>query len=604
MALDTALSNVIIEDNVFDYGLFATDTSLSTIPTTYGYASCIFTNSDAKITGNYFGAAINGSTQIITNGTASCIITNNTFVRGTTSIAAYINASASSGDQVITDNIFDSPTVDGFNETLVQLQSTHPGGPFVIYERNKNQTAVKQIQKSPYLMDSNHTPTINAAERATYTNDGNLGYNDAAQPSSGFFAGNFGVSSFKHQGMAMNYITPFAYETGIKLQGTFTVGHSTTSTAYGFGPTVFVGNSNNFVGYIVFGNDNKYYQIASASVTSNSVVSLTLSTTYTGTPRQVTNAVFFPASGSSSYSPLSYNLFGTFTVSGINVTASSTQSRALIPGSLISFNGDATGDIYTVQSIDTGGTNIVLTTTSGLSLSGVTATTGAALSEFNFSINLSEMLPENVQVLSTTFGVYGFSNNNFFGNTSLPIVYADYNAFITIDTDQIKYSNTLSGTFNVANGSTSVATTVSQVGILTAGSSICFASQSYAVYPIISVSPTSITLGQAYFGTANTATTGTNFNSTLADVVNYQISNGTTVGFGNNISLFIGSGQIPPSVFNTFSQYLKIDPPDFNFVAYTGVGRLLRYNLNITLLMATPGSLFFPESPLIVKYRW
>jgi hypothetical protein len=58
------------------------------------------------------------------------------------------------------------------------------------------------------------------------------------------------------------------------------------------------------------------------------------------------------------------------------------------------------------------------------------------------------------------------------------------------------------------------------------------------------------------------------------------------------------------SLFDTTTQYLKIDPGSFGFSAYTGSGRLLRYNLNITLIAATPTALFFNESPLIIEYRW
>ncbi len=58
----------------------------------------------------------------------------------------------------------------------------------------------------------------------------------------------------------------------------------------------------------------------------------------------------------------------------------------------------------------------------------------------------------------------------------------------------------LSGTFTPTNNSTSVGTSISQVGLLSSGSSIAFASQPGVFYPVASVTATTITLQIAYLG--------------------------------------------------------------------------------------------------------
>ena len=65
----------------------------------------------------------------------------------------------------------------------------------------------------------------------------------------------------------------------------------------------------------------------------------------------------------------------------------------------------------------------------------------------------------------------------------------------------------LSGTFNVQNGMSTVATTASQTAVLSNGSQIIFGSQIGVTYTVLSVSPSQITLTGNYTGTTNPATT-------------------------------------------------------------------------------------------------
>jgi hypothetical protein len=603
MSTDTQISNIIIEGNTFDYGNFPINTGLATVPTNYGYDNCIVISGDAQINNNYFSGALSGSTQVAVafeyaNYGASCNINNNTFVRGATVITAYIDVSTVTYDQVIVDNIFDSPTVDGFNQTLVLLPPVASAtGPFVLYERNKNQTAIKQIQKSPYIISNAATPTINPAERSVYTDNTSFTYS----PALGYYTSNLIPSLFKHEGMAMNYITPFGHSSAVKLGGPFTLTNGSTLVSTTNGPGVMTNGGFSVPSYIVFGDDNKYYQIASVVTgvgsPTNVIYTITLTSAYIGPTSIASNAIFFPGV------VLAQTLPGTFNVTNLSaaVVASVSQITNLIVGSKMIF-GTSSNTIYTVVTIDTTGINITISPVYQVTSNPtITATAGIASASFNFSINLSEVLPENVQVLSTIFGVYGG------GSAVANLILGEYNASITTDSGGI-YAKNLPGTFTVTNGSPTVTATSSQTGLITTGSSIVFSSLSYIVYSVLSVTGggLTITLNNNYSNPNASGVSAENFDNTLADAVNYSITGGTTVGFGNNITLYVnnGVGGTLVSLFDTTTQYLKIDPGSFGFSAYTGSGRLLRYNLNITLIAATPTALFFPDSPLIVRYRW
>lgn len=596
MAISSSISNVIIEGNTFAAGVFSGNT--------YNYSNCITTSADAKITKNYFSGMANNSTPLIVSNfatnndgySASCDVSHNTFVRGNTTIAAYIDVSNVHNDQIIVENIFDSPTVDGVNETLTLLPAvTSSSGPFVLYERNKNQTAIKQIQKSQYLTASGFTPTINQAERAVYTDNTNSIYNQAGGY---YYAANYTLANVKNEGVAMNYITPYNPSSAIKLSGPFALTNgSSTVGVIASAPGVITNTlSGTINGYIIFGNDNNYYTATITTGSNGILTGITLSTYYVGNSNTSESAIFIQPTAS----PLSYVLPGTFSVmsGSATITASLPQQQNLIVGSKISFN-DTTGNIYTIQApLDINGFNYTISP-SYLNSTNATigATAGVSSAYFNFSINLSEVLPENVQVISTIFGLSGNSNSS--------LIFANYNAHISTDTSG-NYQTNLPGTFTATNNSTNITGTstnlLSYVGF---GSSICFSNQSNVVYPIQSVAGNTITLAIPFNGATASGLTATNFDNSLANTTTYTPSGGTAP-FGNNFQLNISnaSGSITPAMLNTSAQYLKIDPPASDFAAVTTSGRLLRYNLNIILQMATPGHMFLPESPLVVKYRW
>jgi hypothetical protein len=597
MSIDTPLSDVIIEGNTFDYGNFAVNGNLATVPTNYGYVNCILTNADATISHNLLSGALTTSTHILTqfDSLGSCVITNNNFIRGTTPIVAYIDVSEASSDQVITDNIFDQPTVDGISETLVLLPTANvfsATGPFILYERNKNQTAIKQIQKSPYQVSFTSTPGINRSDRADYT----LSLISNYFPATGFYSTVGSLTTFQ-EGVALNYTTPFSNVMGIQLPGTFTVTNGSASVSCASKTTVAAASVNgDFDGYIIFGNDNAYYPVVMDVTVVGSVAliyGMTLGTPYTGTTNVSASAIFFP---SFQTNLLNFPLVGTYAVNTAspNVTG---PTANLIQGSQITFN-DTTGAIYQVLTITSINSFVLATDYGGPSNFSGTATTGLATVNASFSINLSEILPENVQIISTIFGAYPST-----GTDSL--VSASYSAVISTDSGNTYSSPTLPevlpGTFTLTSGSASVATSVAQGGI-GPGSSLNFASQPWFTYSVSSVSPTTITLTTPYTTPPTypspVTTTATCFDNSLADVVNYNpLTTYTNVYLGSPPAMTIPNGT-------TVTQYLKVDPAFFGFSAYTSSSRLIRYNLSIGITMATPGILFMSESPLIVKYRW
>jgi hypothetical protein len=78
----------------------------------------------------------------------------------------------------------------------------------------------------------------------------------------------------------------------------------------------------------------------------------------------------------------------------------------------------------------------------------------------------------------------------------------------------------LTGTFHVINGSGSITSSTSQVGILTSNSTVVFASQTTAIYVVETVTASTITIAGTYTGTTATATTGNLFDG-------YFINGGT-----------------------------------------------------------------------------
>ena len=161
-------SNILIEGNTFDLGNSSPSGAIY-------YDNLILLNLDANgalfgapgyavINNNYLnGVVLDGYHIMVNSGSAN--ITNNTFLGpgsqlSPVPVAAYINVSGSLMDHIITNNVFDSPTVDGIGGTNEKLV-IGPGNkgaltPNTLYINNKNQTSYLPISKVPNLVDFTH----------------------------------------------------------------------------------------------------------------------------------------------------------------------------------------------------------------------------------------------------------------------------------------------------------------------------------------------------------------------------------------------------------------------------------------------------------------
>lgn len=612
MSINTSLTGVIIEGNTFAYGNFAENA------TPYGYDNCMVSTADANISKNYFSGVNNVDTIPLvvepgTGGSPSCLITKNVFVRGATTVQAYIDVSNVGTDQVIVENEFDQYTTDGYNDNNLVLVPI--GGANILYERNKNQTAIKQIHKAPYKIGFSATPSLCAFDRSAYTGD--IVYNPAIYSSSnGYLTGTFpGISPnfFKNEGITMNYSAPFSSASAVKLVGQFSVVDGYNGVGVSAGTIGVYGINSGTQGYILFGNDNVYY-LATLNIIPDStpffITSITLMTPYKGITSSVVSATFFPFEPQNNTNIFNFPLPGTYALtSGMSSVVGSTANLTI--GSLLMFNNTtADNEIFTVQTI-TDATHFTISPSWGVNTtqSNVTAETGLATAIASFSINLSEALPTNVQVISTVIGAI-----NTFGNSNL--VSATYSAEITSDigSNQSIYSTVMPGITFTLSASISVTASNSSYPVgFGNGSSICFSAQPNTVYTVSNVSGTAITLTIPYYGTPSSTATAVFFNNSISDISTYNPSyNYTTIGFGDPISLYIAANNatatVPTTAFATNTQYLKIDGPS---TAYTGTNGILRYNFSENIQMAitslsggTPSSLFISESPLVVKYRW
>ena len=432
MTINSSIGNVIIEDNTFDYGFFTPDGTSQTSFTLYSYTNCLTTNSDAKIQGNTFSGITSsgfGSHLVVNvsnSVSGSQTITNNNFIRGSIPIAAYVDMSTAINDAIITQNIFDQSTVDGSIETLVKTPTLTTSSliPNISYYANKNQISYLPIQKFPYLIENSTAPTPNPANYARYStsNSGNS-YSDSI----GSFTGSLSV--YGNEGIAVKYNLPWNEAAGIKLSASFSVVNgSPTITVDTAGqsplswPVDQSGHLTNGIGggaFIVFANDSNYYQIQSVSTTSTSVTNLTfvntitLTSNYTGISNQSVNATIYlnwsDTLGNLSYPSLSSPLLVSITKSGQTLTAATSLIGTIVPGSLISFypvSGSAS-EPFTVNTIDASGRIITVTTTMTFPDGVYSASCNTVSSFFNFSIDVAELLPPNVQILNFILGVCG-----------------------------------------------------------------------------------------------------------------------------------------------------------------------------------------------------
>lgn len=126
MSLETYISSISVTNNKF--GAFtAAGFAL------YAYDNGPIINGSAFIEKNYFAILdANSSIDMLTIKDGSCIIRDNKFLKAA-NINSYINHTGT-GDQIITNNIFNDSTTDGTDEILVKGLSVTS-----IYHTNKNQ---------------------------------------------------------------------------------------------------------------------------------------------------------------------------------------------------------------------------------------------------------------------------------------------------------------------------------------------------------------------------------------------------------------------------------------------------------------------------------
>lgn len=138
MSIPNNFSNILIEGNTFDIGYSTLD---ETTINTYNYTACLNISGDANIINNFIsGISSSASNNILTINNGSCNISGNTFIRGSNTVNAYI-VTTGTLDQSITQNIFDSSTVNGSDLILVKGLTKKS-----IYTINKNQTSYKSIE--------------------------------------------------------------------------------------------------------------------------------------------------------------------------------------------------------------------------------------------------------------------------------------------------------------------------------------------------------------------------------------------------------------------------------------------------------------------------
>lgn len=468
----TTFSDILIDGNTISYGKSTPDGITDAY---YSYQNAIYTAADAIITENFIsGIGSSGSNPMVyidngTGGSGSCFISDNKFVRGVSTIEAYVVVN-SSADQTIINNFFDGYTVDGVsNENLViGLTATST------YKENKNQTGYMAVPKFPYMIDQiiEYPPTTLTSEWAKYCNT------NAFDP---IGSTTVGIG----EGFSMGYTYPF----------------------------VAFGNLINGIGPFTVENGSNL-------VSCNITLASPITTLSTGTPFRIRF----------NYDDVFY-IVTTPTGSGNNLTGFTITSASDDPSFPSHYQGiqnsTAVGRFYN-------------TAASGKLLSSI-GTVANPIAAFNFSVDVNELLPTNVQVLTFIVGVYassaGSSGSNIASGSFLSSAYASTPATYNIASLTGTMADVKNYTGQIASGAVLGGFTVpAQI------SQAALASATQYVINDISAQPSSV-------------------------------SNFFITGKGNVIK-YIYSPQIALSV------------PDQNGTVF-------------------PGSLVnIMESPLIIKYRW
>jgi hypothetical protein len=228
-------------------------------------------------------------------------------------------------------------------------------------------------------------------------------------------------------------------------------------------------------------------------------------------------------------------LSGTATVTNGSTSVTFSASQTLSAGTLLTFSSQA-GVSYAVATATTASTSATLTSIyTGASSSSATTTPGATSLVTNGSATVTFSV---AQTLSKGAQLTFASQPNTVYILSAAIVAA------TSGTLTVAYSGTgasatntqalapLSGTFNVSNGSASVATTSSQVGVVAVGDTLEFSAQPGVPYVVFSVSATTIVLTSAYTGTSAATANACDVctASTAATVLSATMASMTNIG--------------------------------------------------------------------------
>lgn len=204
-------------------------------------------------------------------------------------------------------------------------------------------------------------------------------------------------------------------------------------------------------------------------------------------------------------------LTGTASLTNNSATVTFSTAQTLNAGDLLEFTSQP-GTFYTLSASITSQTTATLTGSyTGLTVSGVgiiriaaitqtvSVTNGSASITFSASVTYSK---GDLFVFSSQPGVYYALSANITASTAGTLTTA-YSG-TTAGAATTVHTSALNGTFNVTNGSSSVPTTTSQVGVVAVGDSLMFVSQMGVYYTVAAVTASTITLTNSYTGTTNT----------------------------------------------------------------------------------------------------
>jgi hypothetical protein len=205
----------------------------------------------------------------------------------------------------------------------------------------------------------------------------------------------------------------------------------------------------------------------------------------------------------------------TGTVAAINGSPTITGTSTLFTTQILPGQTIAIGGVNYVVGFITSATSLTLTTNysgstaSGLSLSSPGAS-GVTINVGQRAVSLGQL---GSGVSTAQLPAYSGDGVVYISNAQYAPIASPTNGLTLYSVPDYIY--TLSGTFDTINGSPTVSTTSSQVGVLLPGYTIVFGNQPAVVYYVSIVSSTTVTLGSHFSGTSNTTNTAVTSVGTL-----------------------------------------------------------------------------------------